>query len=103
MGKRMVVTVPHESGVREAQRRLDARLGWARAALAKHGIAVEVSEWRGPERSFAVRALGQRVEGEIRAAEDHVRFEAELPLVLAMFRGRIEAVVAHHAPRILAA
>lgn len=103
MAKRICVSVPHALGLKEARRRLNARVAWARERFAKDGVVVTVGEWSGNERAFTARALAQEVRGRITAGEDIVRFDLELPWMLAMFSGKIEGMIERYASRLLGA
>jgi hypothetical protein len=63
MSAPLVVSIPHRLGREEAARRL------------KGGLA----------RAARVRALGQAASGNIDVADDHVRVEVMLPLLLQRF------------------
>ena len=77
----LVVSIPHRLGKQEAVRRLKTGLGQARTNFG-HLMSVDEEVWNGDCLTFRVRALGQSANGTIAVAEDHLRLEVSLPLLL---------------------
>src|ERR1700748_1445890 len=83
MSAPLVVSIPHRLGREEAVRRLKGGLG--RAAASVPVLHVDEERWEGDQMFFRVRALGQVASGNVQVAEDHVRLEVMLPLLLQRF------------------
>ena len=91
MSKPLVVSIPHQLGREEASRRLKA--GLTRAAMSVPVLKVDEERWEGDRMIFRVRALGQAASGHLDVAEDHVRLEVTLPLLLQRFAQMAQAVI----------
>jgi len=83
MSAPLVVSIPHRLGREEASRRI--RGGLARAAASVPVLSVDEERWEGDRMFFRVRAIGQAASGQIDVADDHVRLEVTLPLLLQRF------------------
>jgi len=83
MSAPLVVSIPHRLGREEASRRI--RGGLARAAASVPVLSVDEERWEGDRMFFRVRAIGQAASGQIDVADDHVRLEVTLPLLLQHF------------------
>ena len=83
MTRPIQVTIPHDRGREEARRRIAG--GFSRLAdqLPGGGLAKVTESWSGDRMSFAVRAIGQTMNGHIDVLDDAVRMEVELPTILA--------------------
>ena len=79
----LIVSIPHGLGREEAMRRLKA--GLTRAATSIPVLTVDEERWEGARMIFRVRALGQAASGHLDIADDHVRLEVTLPLLLQRF------------------
>jgi hypothetical protein len=92
MIKPLVVTLPHNLGKKEAERRL--RNGLA-AAASQFGPALKVDEemWRGDQLTFRVTVLRQQVAGTIEVGEDNVRLQVVLPWILATLAHRAQSLI----------
>lgn len=88
MSKAVTVTIPHELGIAEAHRRIEAGF----ADLARHlgGIGQVTKHWDGERLSFAFAAMGQAISGTAEVAERSVRLEVLLPSLLAMVAGKLK-------------
>ena len=91
MSAPLVVSIPHRLGREEAVRRIKGGLG--RAAASVPLLQVDEETWTGDHMVFRVRALGQAASGNIDVAEDHVRVEVMLPLLLQRFAQAVQSVV----------
>ena len=90
MSRPINVDLPHKLGRDEARRRIAGNID----QLAGHipGGAAEVnSRWEGDTLHLDVGAMGQSITAEIAVDERVVRCKFELPGMLAMFAGPIEA------------
>jgi hypothetical protein len=83
MPQPLIVSIPHQLGREEAVRRL--KTGLTRAAQSIPVLKVDEERWDGDRMIFRVRALGQVAAGHLDVAEDHVRLEVTLPLLLHRF------------------
>jgi hypothetical protein len=83
MSAPLVVSIPHRLGREEAVRRL--RTGLTRAASSFPILHVDEERWENDQMTFRIRALGQVASGNVQVAEDHVRLEVMLPLLLQRF------------------
>ena len=79
----LIVSIPHRLGREEAIRRLKA--GLTRAATSVPMLNVDEERWDDNRMIFRVRALGQAASGHVDVADDHVRVEVTLPLLLQRF------------------
>ncbi len=79
----LIVSIPHRLGRDEAARRL--KDGLTRAASSVPVLNVDEARWEGDRMIFRVSALGQLASGHVDVADDHVRLEVTLPLLLQRF------------------
>jgi len=88
MSKAVTVTIPHELGVAEARRRIDAGF----ADLSRHlgGLGEVTKTWTGDSLSFGFSAMGQAISGTAQVAERAVRLEILLPNLLALMAGKLK-------------
>jgi hypothetical protein len=91
MSQPLVVSIPHRLGREEAVRRIKG--GLSRAATSVPMLAVDEERWEGERMFFRVRAIGQAASGQIDVADDHVRLEVTLPLLLQRFAQMAQAVI----------
>ena len=91
MSAPIVVSIPHRLGREEASRRI--RGGLARAAASVPVLSVDEERWEGDRMFFRVRAIGQVASGQIDVADDHVRLEVVLPLLLQRFARMAQAAI----------
>lgn len=91
MSAPLVVSIPHRLGREEASRRI--RGGLARAAASVPVLTVDEERWEGDHMFFRVRAIGQVASGQIDVADDHVRLEVVLPLLLQRFAQMVQATI----------
>ena len=91
MSAPLVVSIPHRLGREEAARRLKG--GLSRAAASVPVLSVDEERWEGDRMFFRVRAIGQAASGQIDVAEDHVRLEVTLPLLLQRFAQMAQTVI----------
>jgi len=101
MGSPVTIDVPHRLGREGARARMAARIG----ELAGHlpgGMAEVSSSWPEPYLlALDLQALGQRVAARLAVEETRVRVHLDLPSMLAMFTGAIEAAVAKGGAKLL--
>jgi hypothetical protein len=92
MNQPVVVNLPHRLGADEAKRRMQSGIGRLKDYVPGGGAEV-ASSWEGNRMHLDVRALGQQVSGHIDVEEANVRLELMLPPMLALFAGKIEAML----------
>ena len=83
MAKPVVVTIAHQLGRAEAQRRLKNGFGRIGEQFATGGLAFD-ERWDGDRLDFSARALGQTIAGKIDVMDESVRIEVNLPWALAL-------------------
>jgi Putative polyhydroxyalkanoic acid system protein (PHA_gran_rgn) len=91
MSAPLVVSIPHSLGREEAMRRLKS--GLTRAASSVPVLKVDEERWEDNRMIFRVRALGQAAAGHVDVADDHVRVEVVLPLLLQRFAEVAQAAI----------
>lgn len=92
MTKPLVVTIPHQLGAVEAQRRLQTGIEQLKEQYAGK-FAVLDNHWTGPHLDFRVSAIGQTVSGTLDVAEDNVTLALTLPWVLAVLAQKAQALI----------
>ena len=92
MGQPIVVTVSHNLGAEEAQRRIAAGLERGKSEFAATFSSVDIG-WKANHADVAVVALKQRVTAGIDVFADLVRVEVSLPWYFAPLQNRIAAVL----------
>lgn len=92
MTKPLVVSIPHQLGALEAQRRLQTGIEQMKEQYAGK-LAVLEDRWTGPHLDFRVSAIGQSVTGTIDVSEDHVMLALQLPWVLAMIAQKAQTMI----------
>ena len=91
MSAPLVVSIPHRLGREEAMRRL--KTGLSRAATSVPMLSVDEERWEDNRMIFRVRAMGQAAAGHVDVADDHVRVEVILPLLLQRFAEVAQATI----------
>jgi hypothetical protein len=91
MSAPLVVSIPHRLGREEAVRRIKG--GLSRAAASVPVLSVDEERWEGDRMFFRVRAIGQAASGQIDVADDHVRLEVMLPLLLQRFARMAQTLI----------
>ncbi|HEX2724653.1 MAG TPA: polyhydroxyalkanoic acid system family protein [Beijerinckiaceae bacterium] len=92
MSKPVVVSIPHQLGKEEAQRRLQGGVGRLRAQFGDKLGTIE-DTWTGDHADFRLSVLGQGVSGSLDVMEDHVRVEVQLPWMLAMVAEKAKGLI----------
>jgi len=92
MPRPVVVDIPHNLGKEEAKRRLQSGFGNVRSNLAGNFMVLK-DAWSGDHLDFQANLLGQTTKGKVDVADNHVRLEVELPMVLAMLAEKAKALV----------
>jgi hypothetical protein len=92
MSQPLVVSIPHRLGKEEALRRLKNGLGQVGANFG-HLFNVQEETWIDNHLQFRIGVLGQAASGAIDVADDHVRLELFLPLLLAKLVGAFQPLI----------
>jgi Putative polyhydroxyalkanoic acid system protein (PHA_gran_rgn) len=87
----LIVSIPHSLGREEATRRL--KEGLTRVSSSVPVLHVDEARWEGDRMIFRVSALGQVALGHVDVADDHVRVEVTLPLLLQRFAEAAQAAI----------
>ena len=87
----LIVSIPHHLGREEATRRL--KEGLTRVSSSVPVLHVDEARWEADRMIFRVSALGQAALGHVDVADDHVRVEVTLPLLLQRFAEAAQAAI----------
>ena len=94
MSKPLTVEIPHDLGLQEARRRIEAGFGRLEHQFGGGGLARLEKRWSGDTLSFQAQVLGQTVTGRLEVMAALVRMELDLPPFLAMIasslKGRLQ-------------
>lgn len=93
------VDLPHKLGKAEARRRVEK--GFGKLAGWIPGGQVTRHSWEDDTLLFTVEAMGQRVDARLEVREALVHARLELPGMLGMFAGQIEAALKANGPKLL--
>jgi hypothetical protein len=91
MAAPLIVSIPHHLGRAEAARRL--KEGLARVSSSVPVLQIDEARWEGDRMIFRASALGQLASGQVDVADDHVRVEVILPLLLQRFAEVAQAAI----------
>lgn len=87
--------VPHKFGQAHAIERIKSALEQTKSnPQVKDQMVIEKEEWEGNKLSFAFTAQKQHITGSVVVEEKQFIIDAKLPLMLRMFEGRIEKMIA---------
>lgn len=92
MSKPLVVSIPHNLGKAEAQRRLQGGLAGLKSQFGDKIASIDES-WSGDRMDFRVGAMGQNVSGNVQVMEEQVRVEVQLPWILAMIAEKAKTFI----------
>lgn len=98
---KLSVDIPHALGQDEAARRFKERLAAAQTEY-KDRLSEFHEEWRDHTLSFAFRAMGLAVSGNLAVGPDKVRLQASLPLAVMVFKSTIEKQIRQEFATLLA-
>jgi len=90
MSKPLTVEIPHDLGLQEARRRIEAGFGRLEHQFGGSGLAKLEKHWSGDRLSFQAQVLGQHLGGRLDVLAEVVRLEVELPPFLAMIAGSLK-------------
>jgi Putative polyhydroxyalkanoic acid system protein (PHA_gran_rgn) len=100
MSKPLIVSIPHQLGRAEAERRIKSGLAAARTNYSAL-FRIQEETWAGDRLLLNVSTLGQSVSGVIDFADDHVRLELTLPWLLALIAEKVTPVIRKEATLML--
>ena len=97
----MKVAIPHDLGREEVRRRLRERSH----EIGDHipgGMAEVATTWRSEDvMAIDVKAMGQRLHGDIEIEDNQLIFQIDLPPMLSFIKPMIESAIRSNAPRLL--
>lgn len=93
------VDVPHKLGRAEAKKRVER--GFGKLAGWIPGGQVSRHSWEGDVLCFTVEALGQTIDARLEVRDAVVRARLELPAMLGMLAGPIQAALKANGPKLL--
>ena len=92
MSKPVTVSIPHQLGLAEARRRVDAGFADLSRHLGAAAGALEKS-WVGDRLSFRLQSMGQAISGHVAVSDSAVAIEVLLPGFLAMIAGKVRGTL----------
>lgn len=97
----MKVRLPHQLEKAEIRRRLEERKGEITSYFPE-GMADLESRWAGEDHmDFIVAIAGQRIQGAVDIADDHVVIDVDLPFILSFLGKKVEDSVRKEGTRLL--
>lgn len=98
----MRVTLPHTLGKDEVRRRMHKHASEI-GSFFPAGLASVTTDWPSEDRmSINAQVMGQSIPGGVEVRENEVVIEMDLPLMLSVMKGPLEAAVKQQAGRLLA-
>ena len=94
------VTVPHGLEPDDARSRVERFLDQVQREYAAHVSDVN-GQWHGNALQFGFVTTGLKINGTLVVHEEHVHVSGPLPLMAAMFRGRIEQTIREQLEKLL--
>ncbi|HEY4516714.1 MAG TPA: polyhydroxyalkanoic acid system family protein [Candidatus Paceibacterota bacterium] len=96
----MHLNIPHKFSREEALERVKKVLVDARPQLTGKAT-IEEERWESDILHFAFTTEGQHISGQLKVKDKEFELDAKLPLMLRMFEGKIEKMIAAQATQIL--
>jgi hypothetical protein len=96
----MHLNIPNKFSKDEGVARVKKMLIDAKPQLTGKG-EIEEERWEGDTLHFAVSAQGQRVTGQLEIKDKEFVLDAKLPLMMRLFEGKIEKMIATQAGEML--
>ncbi len=98
----MRVTLPHDLTKEEVRRRMRAH-SQEIAGFFPPGLAKVTTGWSSEDRmDITAQVMGMSIPGKVEVGEDHVVIEMDLPMLLSVMKGPLEAAVKQEGQRLLA-
>lgn len=98
----MRVTLPHNLGKDEVRRRMHKHAGEI-GGFFPAGLATVKTAWPSEDRmTIHTEVMGQAIPGEVLVRDNEVVIAMDLPLLLSVMKGPLEAAVKKEAGRLLA-
>lgn len=98
----MRVTLPHSLTREEVRRRMHQHSAEI-AGFFPPGLAKVTTDWPGEDRmAITAEVMGMAIPGAVTVADDHVVIEMDLPMLLSVMKGPLEAAVKKEGGRLLA-
>lgn len=98
----MRVKLPHDLDRAEVRRRMHAHADEI-GSFFPPGLAKVTTGWSSEDRmDITAEVMGMTIPGGVDVAEDHVVITMDLPLLLSVMRGPLEAAVKQEGQRLLA-
>jgi hypothetical protein len=92
VNKTITITIPHKLTVEEVKARLNNGIADAKRNFAGQvGTVQEV--WNGDRMDFRLAAMGQQVTGRVDVTASDLRFQIDLPWMLAMIADRVRGTI----------
>jgi len=96
----MHLNIPHKLSKLEAAAQVRKALADAKPQMGDE-MTIEKEEWQGDTLHFAFTAKGQHITGQLEVQDGAFVIDAKLPLMLRMFEGQIEKMVAEQSAQLL--
>lgn len=100
LARPIVVTVSHNLGAAEAQRRISRGLETGKSELSNLFSAFE-ADWKANHADLRLVALNQRITAGLDVFDDMVRVEVSLPWYLAPLQDKIAGALKHQSEKAL--
>ena len=98
----MRVTLPHSLGKEEVRRRMHKHAGEI-GSFFPAGLARVTTDWPHEDRmTITAEVMGQSIPGGVEIRDNDVVIEMDLPLLLSVMKGPLEAAVKKEGGRLLA-
>lgn len=103
MARPVTVTIPHQLGKEEAQKRIMEGFAGVERQMAGNlaGVVSFQERWEGDRMHFEGGALGQKITGRLDVSAESVAIQIDLPTMLAMIADRISGVLKRETQKLL--
>lgn len=99
MGQPVNVAIEHSLGTDEAKSHIEN--SFHKLGEMVPGARLSDHRWDGDNLHFSLKAMGQKVKGELRIDEDEVQAIVDLPMMLSMYAGSIKQTLREEGPKLL--
>lgn len=96
----MHLKIPHKLSRAEAVAHVKKMIAESKPQIGDKAT-IEKEEWQGDTLHFAFTAQGQHISGQMAVEDGAFVIDAKLPLMLRMFEGKIEKMVAEQTAQML--